>query len=85
MSRPLTEELDVGNAVRIRSMNKSDLPMRIMSLEGVEALGLYLAAINHNIGSLNDQVALLRAALAERDELQRKGAAHSNEEKDGPK
>jgi hypothetical protein len=84
---PLDREPGVGIAIRIRSMscNRSDPPMQIMSLEGVEALDLYLAAIDHNIGSLNDQVALLRTALAERDELQRKCATQNNEEKDDPK
>jgi hypothetical protein len=44
---------------------------RPMSLEGREALDLYLAKINHNASELKTQAALLQAALRERMELLR--------------
>jgi hypothetical protein len=44
---------------------------RPMSLEGREALELYLAKINHNTSELKTQAALLHAALRERVELLR--------------
>lgn len=44
---------------------------RPMSLEGREALDLYLAKINHNASELKTQAALLQTALRERVELLR--------------
>jgi hypothetical protein len=86
-SRFLTEAHCVGNPARISSVlfNKSRSPMWMMSLEGVGALDLYLAAISRNVESMNDQVALLRAAIAEREDLLRRSAANSDQEKDGSK
>ncbi len=40
-------------------------------LQGVDTLDLYLGAARRNVEALNEQVALLRAALAERQELLR--------------
>jgi len=52
----------------------SDVPVsgtRQMSLEGRDALDLYLAQIGSNATELNSQIALLQAALQERVELLR--------------
>lgn len=38
-------------------------------LQGVDALDLYLGAVVCNVEALNEQIAQLRAALAERQEL----------------
>jgi hypothetical protein len=40
-----------------------------MSLDGREALELYLAKINRNVEITNEQATLLRTAFAERKEL----------------
>lgn len=77
------------------SFNESRSSMWMMSLNGVGALDLYLAAISRNMDSLKGQVALLRVAIAEREDLLRvaiaeredllrKSAADSDEDKDGP-
>ncbi len=66
------------------SFDKSCSAMR-MSLKGVGALQLYLAAIAGNLGAMSEQVALLRVALAEREALLRGCAADSNEGTNGRK
>jgi hypothetical protein len=40
-------------------------------LQGVETLDLYLGAVRCNVKALDEQIALLRAVLAERQELLR--------------
>jgi hypothetical protein len=54
---------------------KLDSTGRRMSLEGAEALELYLAQIEHNLAALTEQMALLQTACAEREELLRKTVA----------
>jgi hypothetical protein len=54
---------------------KLDPTGRRMSLEGSEALELYLARIEHNLASLAEQMALLQTACTEREELLRKTVA----------
>jgi hypothetical protein len=46
-----------------------DPATRPMSLEGLGALELYVAQIEHNLEALGEQAALLQEALAERAEL----------------
>ena len=65
--------------------NKSRSSMWMMSLKGVGALDLYLAAISRNMDAMSEQVTLLRVALAEREALLRRGAADSKGETDGRK
>jgi hypothetical protein len=49
-----------------RTVSGKPVPnMPLMSLEGAEALELYLAGIGHNVDSINKQFVLLQRALAE--------------------
>jgi hypothetical protein len=54
---------------------KLDPTGRRMSLEGAEALEMYLNQIEHNLATLAEQMALLQTACAEREELLRKTVA----------
>jgi hypothetical protein len=53
------------------SCEKSMDPIHLMVLEGVGTLELYLAGITSRLDSINDQVGLLRVAIAETKELLR--------------
>ena len=61
------------NAMTIneKSRDKSTPDTPPALLQGVDTLDLYLGAARRNVEALNEQVALLRAALAERQELLR--------------
>jgi hypothetical protein len=54
---------------------KIDPAGRRMSLEGTEALELYLAQIEQNLAALAEQMAILQTACAEREELLRRTVA----------
>jgi hypothetical protein len=58
---------------------------RLMSLEGAEAVELYLAGIDRNVDSINEQIALLQMALAERKELLRELDAGRGEKDELPR
>ncbi len=53
-------------------LRQLDPTSRRMSLEGLEALELYEAQMDHNLEGLAQQAALLQAALAERTEMIRR-------------
>jgi hypothetical protein len=53
-------------------LRQLDPTSRRMSLEGLEALELYGAQMEHNLEGLARQAALLQAALADRTELMRR-------------
>jgi len=52
-------------------LRQLDPTSRRMSLEGLEALELYEAQMEHNLRALARHAALLQAAIAERSELMR--------------
>jgi chemotaxis methyl-accepting protein methylase len=53
-------------------LRQLDPTSRRMSLEGLEALELYGAQMEHNLDVLAQQAALLQAALVERTEVMRR-------------